>query len=84
MDSEIMAELARHLEDEVPETLERITRLLRDEAFRDMCSEYEECTKCVRRWAQSPAEQQSRIEEYTQLIADLRQEILRYLQEHPP
>jgi hypothetical protein len=84
MDSEIMAELARHLEDEVPETLERIARLLRDEAFRDMCSEYEECTKCVRRWAQSPAAHRSRIEEYTQLIADLRQEILSYLQEHPP
>jgi DNA-binding transcriptional MerR regulator len=78
-----MAELARHLESEVPDALERIKRLLRDEPFQDMCVEYEECSRCLRQWSHSAAQHRARIEEYMELIINLQEEILRYLQEHP-
>lgn len=84
MDTQILGELARYLEPEVPDASEKINRFLSDETFYDMCSEYEECAKCLRHWARCPAKYARRIEEYSELIRDLEQEILRFFQEHQP
>ena len=80
----MLADLAGALEPEIPDVAVRINRLLGNEVLRDMCTEYEECSKCLGRWARSPSEHKDRIAEYTELLADLRQEILQYLWEHSP
>ena len=82
MDRQIVADLVRQLESHLPDVRERIYRSLGDANFQDMCSEYKVCTQCLYRWSRSPDQHVKRIEEYTELITDLRQEILHYLQEH--
>lgn len=79
MDEQILADLARRLEPELPDALQKIQRLLHVEGFRDMCSEYEDGVRCLRRFDDS---QPKRTEEYTELIEDLQQEILYFLREH--
>lgn len=82
MDRRTVGELARVLELGVPNAAERIEQHLRDETFREMYQEYEECTRCLRRWSESPEVHSARIQEYTDLIIDLQKEMLRYLLKH--
>ena len=82
MDKKLLTELARYFEPDVPYAWEQINRLLFDETFYEICTDLLECAKCLRHWVESPGEQKDRITEYTELIADLQQEILQYLQEH--
>ena len=83
MDSQIASELARRLAPKLSNAGERIGQLSRDEAFRDMCSEYEQCTRSLQYWSESPAESGERVEEYTGLLRGLEEEILRHLQDRP-
>ena len=82
MHQEILAQLASRLEDEMSGAFRRIAEMLNDKTFREMLSEYEECTKCRRYWAGSPRRDRDRVVEYTNLANDLEQEILRFLREH--
>jgi hypothetical protein len=82
METKILAELAGHLEPLFPNATEKIRLLLADKPFREMCLEYEAGTRCLRRLEQSREERTEHIEEYVELLAGLRQEIFRYLQDH--
>jgi hypothetical protein len=79
MDDQIIEELARRLEPEFPDAMQQIKRHQHDESFQDMCAEYEDGVKCLRGFGQN---QRERIDEYTELIDDLQQEILCYLRDH--
>ena len=78
MDEQIMADLARRLEPELVDAMQKIRQLLNNERFHDMCSEYEDGAKYLRR----VQEGQRRMIEVTELVEGLRQEILRYIKEH--
>jgi len=78
VDERILADLVRRLEPNLPDAMQRIRQLLDDEGFRDMCSEYEDGVKCLDRFH---GQQPERFREYTELIEDLQQEILCFLQE---
>lgn len=78
MDDQILADLARRLEPELPDAMQKIKHLACEEPFHEMCSEYADGVKCLRR----VREGQKRIGEITELIEDLEREILRYLLEH--
>jgi hypothetical protein len=54
----------------------------RDEAFRELCEEYEACNQAAVRFASSGLEQEPLRREYTALRLRLEGELLRYLQEH--
>lgn len=71
-----MQELADRLEPELPGALEKIRRSLRDESFQDMCLEYEDGVKCLRRFAEG---QRRRMAEVAELVEGVQQEILHYL-----
>ena len=77
MEKQVLAELAHFFEPELTDAAERIMRLLGDETLCDMCTEYEECTKCLRLWASSQGEHQDRVAEYTELLSDLQEEIVK-------
>ena len=81
METKILAELAGHLEPLLPNATEKIRLLLADTPFREMCLEYEAGTRCLRRLEQSQEKGTELIAEYVELLASLRQEILRYLQD---
>jgi hypothetical protein len=67
-----------------PQVLERIERIFaRDEEFRDLCGEYQECTATVARLEASESSSQSMRQEYAVLLLRLERELLRYLEEHP-
>jgi hypothetical protein len=83
MDADILAELAGQLEPLLPNAAERLSPLLPDKRFREMCSEYEAGARCLKRLEQSREKATDRIEEYVQLLADLRQEMLRYIHNQP-
>jgi hypothetical protein len=79
MDSKILAVLARKLEPRFPDARASIDRLLVNDTFRDMCSDYEECSKSFQHWADRD---RLRAGEYEQLLTDLLQEIASYLEDH--
>jgi hypothetical protein len=55
----------------------------RDEAFRDLCEEYEACAQAAERLAEARPGQDALRREYAALRLRLEGELLRYLQEHP-
>lgn len=79
MNDQILTDLARKLGPELPDILQRVRFVLQEERFRDMCSEYEDGVKSLRRLRES---QHRRVMEVKQLIENLEREILHYLQEH--
>jgi hypothetical protein len=82
VDLQIAKELIRHIEAQLPDAQQRVNdRLPGDENFREICSEYEECVKCLTYWRSSEQRNRDRVEEYAQLLQELEQEILRLLQE---
>lgn len=83
MDAQILAELAGQLEPLLPNAAERVNLLLTDKRFREMCSEYEAGARCLKHLEQSREKATDLIEEYVQLLADLRQEMLRHIQNQP-
>ena len=82
MKKQTLNELTQLYEPKVPDAAARINALSSDETFCDMCAEYEDCVRCLRSWAGTPANCEDRILEYRELIADLEEEILQYLQEN--
>jgi hypothetical protein len=83
MDANILAELTGQLEPLLPNARARIGQCLADKPFREIWSEYEAGARCLKRLEQSREKATDRIEEYVQLLADLRQEMLRYIQNQP-
>ena len=79
MDRQILEVLARRLETRFPDPRATIERLLVNETFRDICSDYEECSKSLRHWAEKDS---LRVREYEHLLTDLFQEIASYLENH--
>ncbi len=80
MDKEILASLGRSLQSQIPDAAERINRHLCEEPLNDMCHEYVECVFSRAHWQKSQSVSTSRIREYDQLLSELRQEILAYLE----
>ena len=54
----------------------------RDEAFRELCEEYEACSQAAERLETSRLDQDPLRREYNALRLRLEGELLRYLQEH--
>jgi hypothetical protein len=68
----------------LPQVGERAVSLFeRDEAFRDLCEEYEACTETITRIESSPDSSQAMRHEYGALLLRLEHELLRYLEERP-
>lgn len=55
--------------------------LMQQEAFRDLCEEYEACTAAAERLANSGSDE-AMLKEYTALRLRLEGEVLRYLSQH--
>jgi hypothetical protein len=67
-----------------PQVLESIERIFeRDEAFRDLCEEYQECSVTILRLEAKEGSSHSIRKEYAVLLLRLEGELLRYLEEHP-
>jgi hypothetical protein len=82
VDHHIATELILHLQAQLPDAQERIIeRLPRDENFREICLEYEECAKSLAYWQSLEQRNTVRVEEYAKLLQELELEILRLLQE---
>jgi hypothetical protein len=83
VDHHIATELILRLQAQLPDAQELIVeRLPRDENFREICLEYEECAKSLAYW-RSTQQRKDRVEEYAKLLQELELEILRLLQEKP-
>jgi hypothetical protein len=54
-----------------------------DDSFRDLCEEYEVCTRTVTRLEAMESPSQEMLNEYKALLLRLERELLRYLEEHP-
>ncbi len=79
MDRETLVELGKRLESEIPNAADEINCRLCEEGLREMCLEYEECTRSLHYWEESQSNDKRRIREYSELLADLEREILSYL-----
>ena len=55
----------------------------RDENFRDLCEDYEVCTRTVTRLETCSLSSEAVRMEYAALLLRLERELLRYLEEHP-
>ncbi|WP_166831638.1 hypothetical protein [Thalassoroseus pseudoceratinae] len=64
----------------MPDATKRINRHLSEELLNDMCREYIECVHAREHWLDFQSVTNTRIREYEQLLAELRAEILAYLQ----
>ena len=80
VDQQVKAGLVERLQNTLPDVTERIEACLCEhESFQDMCENYEECALGLERWRAAPERHGERIEEYSQLMRDLEDEILQYL-----
>ena len=57
--------------------------LMKNRLFNEICLDYEQCCKALRRWqTQNSEESKLRTAEYEEILHDLDQEILQYLIEY--
>ena len=80
MDLYVKEGLVSRLLEIMPDAAERLDRCLGEyETFRDICENYEECTLGLQRWYAAREPIEGRIEEYSQLLRELEDEILQFL-----
>jgi hypothetical protein len=83
LDQQIQRELVRHLEESVPDALQKLEQLLSaDERLREICTEYEDVAQCRGRLSPGTAKDQEKFDEYTALLRDLEKELLSIFSEH--
>ena len=67
-----------------PRVREHATYLFgRDETFRDLCEDYEDCARTLARLESAEPASRAIFNEYSVLLLRLERELLRYLEEHP-
>ena len=82
MDERVKADLIGRLMDVLPDAAGRLDKCIDDhETFRDMCKDYQECAVGLEHWRATPHVHAERIDEYSQLLMDLENEILWFLKE---
>ena len=83
MDLQIKRELVRHLEESVPDALQKLEQSLSaDERLREICIEYEDVARCRGHLSPGTAKDQEKFDEYTALLRDLEKELLSIFSEH--
>jgi hypothetical protein len=73
----------RLLNERFPHVCEKAERLFeQDEDFRELCEDYESCTRTVARLERGTPSAEGMRKEYGALLLRLECELLRYLEEH--
>jgi len=76
-----MAEKTHHVLERLPEHRHAIQeRMLVDREFRSLCDDYDDALEALRRWeASGDQHREIRVEEFSKLVEDLEEEIVREL-----